>query len=404
MGFSCISIAHSSNMQNMSAGLLEWLVIGGGIHGTHLSHVLVTQRGESAERVRVLDRESAPLAVFWRCAEATGMPHMRSAGVHHLDIDPFSLLRFDERTKHRYGRLVPPYSRPQVSLFRAHCDHVIRTHKLDTLRLTASTSSITKHEHGFRVETSRGVLDARRVVLALGAGDEVAVPSWAEAHRAFHVFHTSFTREAPISGSSVAIVGGGISAVQLALASSSRGLRPTIVARHALRVHPFDSDPGWLGAKYMSAFRASPNSTRRAQIERARYRGSVPPDLGRALHRAIHRGAVRWVQAEVKELVDHGDSPITLVLDRAPDVVTADHLMLATGFARTRPGGRLIDNAITALGLPCASCGFPVVGETLEWTPGLFVTGALAELQLGPTARNIAGARAAGERLARSRP
>jgi hypothetical protein len=31
---------------------------------------------------------------------------------------------------------------------------------------------------------------------------------------------------------------------------------------------------------------------------------------------------------------------------------------------------------------------------------GLYVTGALAELELGPVARNIAGARHAGERLA----
>jgi hypothetical protein len=40
-----------------------------------------------------------------------------------------------------------------------------------------------------------------------------------------------------------------------------------------------------------------------------------------------------------------------------------------------------------------------VLAPTLEWAPGLYVTGQLAELELGPTARNIGGARLAAERL-----
>jgi hypothetical protein len=51
--------------------------------------------------------------------------------------------------------------------------------------------------------------------------------------------------------------------------------------------------------------------------------------------------------------------------------------------------------------LPFAPCGYPVVNRYLAWGRGLFVTGALAELELGPVARNISGARRAGERLYR---
>jgi hypothetical protein len=40
--------------------------------------------------------------------------------------------------------------------------------------------------------------------------------------------------------------------------------------------------------------------------------------------------------------------------------------------------------------------------DTPRASRGLFVTGPLAELELGPTARNIAGARRAGERIARA--
>jgi hypothetical protein len=64
----------------------------------------------------------------------------------------------------------------------------------------------------------------------------------------------------------------------------------------------------------------------------------------------------------------------------------------------TRPGHKTTRRRRSS-GLPCAGCGYPLVSPRLEWASGLFVTGPLAELELGPTARNIAGARAAGERL-----
>ena len=39
------------------------------------------------------------------------------------------------------------------------------------------------------------------------------------------------------------------------------------------------------------------------------------------------------------------------------------------------------------------------ISEPLPVGPGLFVSGPLADLELGPAARNIAGARAAAERI-----
>jgi len=287
-----------------------------------------------------------------------------------------------------------------MALFRAHCDHVIREHALDTLRLAGSATAITRQPRGFRIETSEGLLEARRVVLALGAGDAVAVPAWAAEHpRSWHVFHAGFAH-ATAPGATVGIIGGGISAVQLALATSRSGAHPTIIARHALRAHQFDSDPGWLGAKHLDGFRVLSPGARRRQLDGARRRGSVPPELDRAVRRAIHRGMLRWVEAEVRAFAP-SERGYTLALDRAPGELVVDRLMFATGFEGGRPGGLLVEEAIAALGLPCATCGFPLVRETLEWAPGLYVTGALAELELGPTARNIAGARAAGERLVR---
>ncbi|MBL8151238.1 MAG: hypothetical protein JNN15_15045, partial [Blastocatellia bacterium] len=43
--------------------------------------------------------------------------------------------------------------------------------------------------------------------------------------------------------------------------------------------------------------------------------------------------------------------------------------------------------------------GYPIVDRSLKWHPGIYVSGPLAELELGPTARNIIGARTAAEKL-----
>ena len=75
-----------------------------------------------------------------------------------------------------------------------------------------------------------------------------------------------------------------------------------------------------------------------------------------------------------------------------------DKVILATGFEKKRPGGQMLTELIDKYKLPVASCGYPIVNENLAWHPLIYVTGGLAELELGPTAKNIAGARTAGEK------
>lgn len=52
--------------------------------------------------------------------------------------------------------------------------------------------------------------------------------------------------------------------------------------------------------------------------------------------------------------------------------------------------------------LRCAECGYPIVSQSLQWGPDLYVTGALAELEMEPISRNISGARQAAERIVNS--
>ena len=389
--------------------MLDWLLIGGGIHGTYLSHALLRRAGASADRLRVLDPHAAPLAAWDRCAEAVGMDYLRSPAVHHLDLDPYSLRRFAQRAPgRRLARFVAPYDRPGLGFFRAHARWVIEAHRLEALRVRGRARALKAAPGGYRVETDEGAIEARRVVLAMGPGEAPSFPGWArEAQeaglRVDHVFAEGFSRAAIPSTERVAVVGGGLSAAQLALALAAGAPgRVTLLMRHPLRVHQFDSDPGWLGPRYMAGFAKTRDAAaRRARIAAGRHRGSVPPELAGRLARAVETGALRRVEAEVTGAARREDGAMALAT-REGETAVVDRVILATGFEAGRPGGAWLGEAIEALGLPCAACGFPLAREDLSWGPGLFVTGALAELELGPVARNIAGAQRAGDRLARA--
>ena len=114
-----------------------------------------------------------------------------------------------------------------------------------------------------------------------------------------------------------------------------------------------------------------------------------------ALRDAIHHGGVRWREGEAHgSLTEDG-----LLLEVGGERFPCDGVLLATGFDSKRPGGALVDELVETHQLPCASCGYPVVDAHLRWHPRVFVTGPLAELEIGPVSRNIVGARRAAERI-----
>lgn len=59
----------------------------------------------------------------------------------------------------------------------------------------------------------------------------------------------------------------------------------------------------------------------------------------------------------------------------------------------------MIQSLITREHAPLASCGLPDISSELEWLPQLFVSGGLADLELGPFARNIMGGKEASLRI-----
>jgi cation diffusion facilitator CzcD-associated flavoprotein CzcO len=387
--------------------MLDWLILGGGIHGVHIAARLIGEAGVPPQRLRILD-PGASLLERWRtCTAATGMSHLRSPSVHHLDLAASSLDRFAGTPRRRgVGLFAPPYDRPSLALFNAHCDHVMSRYELASLQVRGRAVRISLGSDRVEVRTDAGcTLSSARAVLAIGTSDQPAWPPWAangEDPRIRHIFAPGFVLDEGIRRKKIVVVGGGISAAQIALWLTSEKGPVHLVSRHEPRMHQFDSNPGWLGPRLMHGFeREKRPERRRALIAGARHRGSMPSDVFAALGRAIDEGRVHWHLAEVRGL-HRASATLSMRLSSGPDIF-ADQVLLATGFQAKRPGGPLIDELIEEASLPCAACGYPLVDKFLRWHPLVFTTGPMAELEIGPAARNIVGARRAADRILGSR-
>lgn len=386
--------------------MVSWLIVGGGPHGVHVAACLVANAGVDPRDLAIVDPRPELLDHWAECARRTGMTHLRSPSVHHLDLDPWSLRRFandwspDDPSEELFR---PPYSRPSVPLFAAHSRFVIRQYCLDECHRVAKVTALRPQPDGsLRVDTDGGEMEARRVVLALGSGGAQAWPEWARPvrdacpSRIGHIFDPGFNLDHRQDIRSVAVVGGGITGAQLALRLHRLGKRVVMVCRHRLRRQQFDSDPTWLGPTKMGPFaRLDDPAERRRVIDRARHRGSMPAEVHRDLRSAISRREVRVIRSPIRGCLALRDA---VVLGLKGQSLEVDAVALATGFSGV-PDGGLLDGLRAEDGFLRAPCGTPCVDELLHWHAGVHCTGALAELELGPVARNLAGARRAGERL-----
>jgi uncharacterized NAD(P)/FAD-binding protein YdhS len=382
--------------------MLDWLIIGGGIHGTHLAHVLVHRQGVSADAVRILDPHDRLLAVWSKRTENTGMRYLRSPRVHHIDLEPNALERFAREREFDASELwIDPYYRPSYALFQSHCQHVIDTYQLDRLHLRGQAMALHRMKEGWCVETASDRLTAQRVLLATGR-QQLRMPDWSETlftqnAPIHHVLDHTFKTQHIADNAKVVIVGGGISAGQLALKLMTDHA-VTLVTRQSLRQHDFDSSPCWLGPACLKSFGQADYPRRRWMIGEARHLGTLASDVYTDIQTAIGLGQIHHHQANIIAAEMNDDHRISLMFaDGATQI--ADHVVLATGLEAVPPGQTWLADAITRYRLPVASCGYPILDRTLCWTEGLYASGSLAELELGPASANIAGARAAAERL-----
>ncbi len=383
--------------------MLDWVIVGGGIHGTYASNQILKAGRANPEKVLVIDPHDRPLAVWKRCTENTGMEFLRSPAEHNLDAGSGALKRFARERASGAAEFYSKYKRPSLRLFNAHCDHVVDSGNLSSMRHNASALSLSRKGKSYIVTTTEGEFESKRVILGIGMADCLSIPAWAKELHAVspivHVFSPDFAAAAAREWSKVVVVGGGISAMQVALSlSKKRPGQVTLLHSREFKIKQFDADPCWLGPKCLNLLAREANFVeRRRRVDSARHWGSFPEDVRRQAHGAMISKTILFVENSVVSA--SGDSGSVRLTLEDQSLIEADLVVLATGFERCLPGGALVRQAIDEMNLPCAPCGFPVLDKYLRWSDGLFVTGALAELVIGPVSRNIIGARMASERI-----
>ena len=396
-------------------------IVGAGIHGSALLLNLIRFARIPAASIVVIDPHPAPLNEWQLRARNCTMQYVRSPASHSLDAQLNGLRRW-ARAQNR-EQFAPPYHRPAVTLFNEHSAALLQRYTAQTPRVRAYAHMVRSAVHGFEVDLEsvepesvelkpkeQGsaepgripvVVRARRVVLAVGNPAPYLHPTArGEDTRVMHVYDPAFDPNAVPKFARVVVVGGGIAASHLCLNLSGApwNARVTQLVRRAPPVSLYDSDPCYIGPGCAPRFAAIADYTqRRALIDDVRARGSVPPGLAEELDLALNRKQFQRYLTCPRSVRSAGRA--LHVEDERGLVHEADRVIFATGFAAGPPQPQLVARIGDSLQAPLAACGFPVPNAALEWVPGLYLSGALAELEIGPPARNIIGAHLASRRI-----
>lgn len=384
----------------------EFVIVGGGVHGTYLANRLL--ESHAPEEVVVVDPEPQLLAAFRRRGAACGMTALRSPFVHHLARDPFDLETFAE-SRAREGELVPTPDyppRPTLELFCDHAECVIERRGIDECHLQARVTAVEDTDDGLAVETTDGLLTARNVVLAVGPG-RPALPEWA-TDGVEHVWTDAAETREPSSprvavdggrpAGETVVVGGGITAAQAALKLDA----DVLLTRHPLRTAVTEADPQWINWSHIETRLHTHPPGFRARLEtvrEARNDGTMLPST----RAELADSGVSVERGEVESAIPCGGGVTLRLADGR--TIPAARVRCATGFeaAWNRPFlGRLAEE----LGLERGAEGVPVLDDgTLAWrgaTDGIYVSGALAACTVGPFAGTVIGARRAADRITES--
>jgi hypothetical protein len=347
------------------------VIVGAGPHGLTAAMYLI-EAGMRAGDLTIVDPSGEWMATWRSCFTQLGIAHLRSPAVHHPHPHPYALIDFASAGSRR-SELVDRYGLPTTSLFHDFCTSLVTESGLADRVIADRVIGL--HDDGLIELSSGSVLPADHIVWASNPSvanvvDEAAIPSGAHVTEWDHVVGS-------IDGGSVAVVGGGLTAAHLVDRALRGGTHVEWVTRRPVQVRDFDTDPGWLGPKEMSAFVSLTDmrARRRAVVE-ARDGGSVPAWMMRRLAAHERKGRLCRRLGAIPRHVD----AVWLALGTKPTVA-----------------------ADPALARWCAAHGIdtiddiPVIDETLMLGARVQVLGRLAQLQLGPTAGNLAGARRGAE-------
>jgi thioredoxin reductase len=284
-----------------------------------------------------------------------------------------------------------------------------------------TVTALRREAGGFRLTFEDGaVLNARRVVVAIGIGYFARLPAMLEGISPVLVSHSSDHHALDkFADREVAVIGAGASAIDIAALLHGVGARPTLVARTD-RLHFQDPPPplgearplatrlrwpvsgignGWkshLCAELPLLFRAMPKSFRLKVVRthlgpapcwftKDEINGHVGLRLGRSLDA---------VEADGNQVRLHLRGP-----NGAREELRVDHVIAGTGYRANLKRVPFMSSDLLADIASVAET--PVLSSRFESSvPGLFFVGALSANTFGPLTRFAFGAGFAAKRVA----
>lgn len=377
-------------------------LIGGGPIGIHVLGRVLLEGIVPADRTVLIDPHAEPFAQWHRRVRNCRMQFLRSPASHGIAKD----YRTIRRTMHSREDFTPPYHRPSTGLFAQHLHSHLETaltgapHLVGSVRAIHPTQTGTGYQVTVSTHGSQRIISADVVILAVGQPSPrmpQVLQSLPTTAPIYHVHRDTQALDNLAEGSEIALVGGGIAGAHLAIALSSAGHHVTLYNRDRFTSHQFDSDPCFVGPRCGEIFAAIQDyRQRRSLILRCRRPGSVPPDLFWQLRGLEQDRRIRLIRGAVTHAAIAGGR---VALRAGAQTGEYDAVVACTGFNSGPPAGELIEQTAHQLHLPRAEDGYPIPAPDLQWSPGLFVTGGLAELEIGPPARNLVGAHLAGRRI-----
>ncbi len=385
---------------------IDLAIIGAGVQALTLTTHLLQKSAKHYHKFLVFDPSQTWLSQWQQQFAAQQIPYLRSPAVHHPDPNPHQLRTFAE---HRHHELFPPYDRPGTKLFNDFCNEVIRRWKLADKVYRAKVIQILPIKPALRsrfqlvLDTGETII-ARRVVIATG-NSQVKLPHWVEkitsdypSDRLCHSQQVNLNK-LNVTGEKILIVGGGLTSGHLAKGAINLGATVTLMTRKQLQEKIFDTDPGWLGPKYLKDFHAETDwSARYQQIQQARNGGSMTPEMMLQLRKAAYEGTMIINECcQVRNA--QWQNNLWQVHCHDGNRHQFNRIWLATGTRFNVKEYPLLQEGLNAYPTEIVN-GLPVLDEHLRLPKSnLFIMGGLAALRIGPVARNIGGGKMACQRL-----
>ncbi|MDJ0714511.1 MAG: FAD/NAD(P)-binding protein [Prochloraceae cyanobacterium] len=385
---------------------IDLVIIGAGVQALTLTTHLLQKSSKHYSKFIVIDSDGAWMKQWHHQFAAQQIPHLRSPAVHHPDPNPYELRRFAQNRK---SELFPPYDRPGTKLFADFCNEVIRRWRLEDKVYRGKVRQILPIKHCSRsrfqlvLDEGKGIV-ARKVVLAIGSG-KLQLPEWVNrircdgpSDRLCHSVEVDL-RHLNLAGERILVIGGGLTSAHLALGAINLGAKVTLMTRKPFQEKIFDTDPGWLGPKYLKNFHAERDWHLRWQmIQKARNGGSMTPAMMLQLRKASREGKIILNQnCQVKEATWQNNNWQVNCQDNSTHQF--NRIWLATGTKLDAIDLPLLKDVLKVYPTEIVN-GLPVLDDRLRLPKSnFFMMGALAALQIGPVARNIAGGIKACDRI-----